>query len=71
MTLAFKQRHYESWPDEPIPALNDETPRAAVRSKAGRSQVTALINHIEFHESAEPEGVRFDVSVLRGELKLG
>jgi hypothetical protein len=69
--LAFKQSHYESWPDEPIPALDDKTPRASVRSKAGRSRVTALINDIEFHESAEPEGVRFDVSVLRRELKLG
>jgi hypothetical protein len=35
----LKVRHYRKWADEPIPALDGNTPRAMVRSSAGRRRV--------------------------------
>ena len=40
-------RYYAAWADEPIPALQGKTPRAAVRTAAGREKVDALIKEIE------------------------
>jgi len=34
---------YMGWLDTPIPALNNQTPRQAVKTKAGRQEVTMLI----------------------------
>jgi len=38
--------YYERWLDTSIPALGNKTPRAAVRSEAGRRQVQQLIRGI-------------------------
>lgn len=66
----LKQRHYAGWLDEPLPALGGQTPRQAVRRKAGRSQVDALLKHFENHESRLPPDEQIDFSGFRTELGL-
>jgi hypothetical protein len=70
LVLEFKRRHYADWGDHPLPALGGKTPRAAVRTQAGREQVDLLLKECEMMEARGPEGQRFDFSVLRGELGL-
>ncbi len=40
-------RHYEAWVNERIPALGNRTPLQAVKSRAGREAVEALVTQIE------------------------
>lgn len=68
--LEMKARHYADWPDHPVPALNGKTPRAAVRTKAGREQVNLLLKSCENMEARSPAGQRFDFTTLRRELGL-
>jgi hypothetical protein len=37
------KRSYEHWADEPIPALNDQTPRQAIGSVTGLERVKGLL----------------------------
>lgn len=66
----MKDRHYATWPDEPLPALAGKTARQAVRTQAGRARVDALLKQIERGEAMLPAGERFDVTPLRRELGL-
>ena len=68
--LSYKGQHYSAWPDQPLPALDGQTARAAVQTEAGREQVDLLLKEIESNEARAPEGQRFDFSVLRRELGL-
>jgi hypothetical protein len=40
-------RHYDSWVNERIPALGNRTPLQAVKSRAGREAVQALVTQLE------------------------
>ncbi len=66
----MKERHYADWADQPLPALEGKTAREAMRSRAGRERVDALLKDIEYHEASLPAGERFDVSVLRRAVGL-
>ena len=44
---AMMKQHYAAWVDEQLPALQGKTPREAVRTKAGKEKVDALIRGIE------------------------
>lgn len=44
---AYQRRHYESWPEIPLPALNGRTPLEAVKNADGREMVEALLNQFE------------------------
>lgn len=44
---AFQRRHYASWPEVPLPALNGRTPIEAVKDPDGREMVEALLNQCE------------------------
>ena len=71
MVRAVKEKHYQSWLDERIPALGGLTPREAAGGKAKDRQALALlVAEIENHEARLPEGQRFDVRGLRRELGL-
>ncbi len=70
LLLAVKAKHYADWIDQPIPALGNETPRAAVRTKAGRQQVDLLLKEGENREARLPAGQRFDFGSIRRELGL-
>jgi hypothetical protein len=66
----YKRQHYESWPDHAIPALGDQTPREAMKTRHGKDRVGALIREMEFHEARLPVAERADFSVLRKTLGL-
>ena len=68
--LQFKQAHYRSWLDEPVPALGGKTPRQATRTERGRAEVDLLLRTMENHEQrGAPEAV-FDFAEVRRELQL-
>jgi hypothetical protein len=70
---AFTDRHLHEWLDTEIPALDGKTPRRAVRSKAGRERVLALLKDIERseHRTARDLGTEpYDVSWMWQELGL-
>jgi len=70
MLLEFKRAHYQSWPDQPLPALDGKTPREATRTARGREQVDVLLRTMENHEQHDPDHA-FDFADLRKELGLG
>lgn len=58
--------HYESWPSQPLPALDGLTPLEAVETPAGREKVDALITDMEHASRGSPGQV--DAELL-GELR--
>jgi hypothetical protein len=46
-------RSYAHWADEPIPALNNQTPRQAIRSAAGLERVKGLLRSYEGGEAQQ------------------
>jgi hypothetical protein len=69
MLLEFKRAHYQSWPDQPLPALGGKTPREATRTARGREQVDLLLRTMENREQHDPDQA-FDFADLRKELGL-
>ena len=70
MLRAVKAKHYADWVDQPLPALDGQTPREAVRTKAGKAQVEMLLKDCEYLEGRLPEAQRFDFSVIRRQLEV-
>jgi hypothetical protein len=68
--LGFKEKHYATWPDVPLPALDGQTPREAVEGGRGRARVAALLEELERGEATVPPAQRFDVGRLRKDLGL-
>ena len=67
----MQRRHYESWPDTPLPALDGRTPRDAVKDPDGREMVEALISQFEREVGAMPVSTPREVfSNLRARLGL-
>ena len=66
----FKNQHYAGWCDEPLPALDGATPRAASRTAAGRKRVAVLLADLENHEARLPLAERYDVDLLRTTLNI-
>lgn len=64
--------HYRAWIDQPVPALDDETPRRAARSPALRPRLEELIGSLEaMYERALKEGApAYDPSWMWEELDL-
>ena len=66
-------KHYTTWPEIPLPALNGKTPLAAVRDEELRPAVIELLKSIEQLEAGRVEetgGDPFDVSFLWTRLGL-
>lgn len=61
-------KHYISWLDTPLPALNGKTPRQACRTKAGRQEVTMLIRTMP--DPAGPVPIRAPREAMLRELGL-
>ena len=70
LLLEFKERHYEDWLDQPLPALDEKTPRDAIRTAKGRASVDVLLKDMENHEQRSESGGAFDFSAIRHELGL-
>ncbi len=51
---AMLAQHYRRWLDLPVPALDDQTPRAAARTDAGRARVAALLDDMERDSAGQP-----------------
>jgi hypothetical protein len=67
----FQRRHYETWPEIPLPALNGRTPLEAIKDADGREMVEALITQFERDTSAMQVPVSSEVfATLRRRLGL-
>jgi hypothetical protein len=67
----FQRRHYENWPEIPLPVLNGRTPLEAIKDADGREMVEALITQFERDTSAMQVPVSSEVfATLRRRLGL-
>jgi uncharacterized protein (DUF2384 family) len=67
-------QHYRQCLDEPIPALDNKTPRQCARSKKGREKVIEWLKHLENNElrrTARQGQTPYDSRWMWDELKLG
>jgi hypothetical protein len=63
--------HWDAWFDIPVPALNNETPRQAAKTPAGRDLLKSLLLYYEQMDSRSPNNLfRADVNALRQKLGL-
>jgi len=68
---AFKARHYATWPDERLPALDGLTPRQAAAKPKYRARLERLLEEMERGESQVEPGRRFDFGAIRRTLGMG
>jgi len=64
--------YYNDWIDEPNKALNDKSPRDALKTKQGRKKLLAILAELEnLYRHAKQRGEPyFDIERLRDKLKL-
>jgi SEC-C motif-containing protein len=69
---AFYERHYRSWLDESLPALDGRTPREAAGLKSARPKIIALLKDMENLSARERlEGrTAYDFGWMWGELEI-
>ncbi|MBF8264557.1 MAG: SEC-C motif domain protein, partial [Dehalococcoidia bacterium] len=72
LLAGLMDKHYQRWLDEPVPALDGQTPRQAVKTKRGRAKVIALLKDFENRdEHRKTQGdVTYDVNKLKSALGL-
>lgn len=70
MMREYKAQYYAKWIEEPLPALDGISPRAASATREGRRKLVLLLDDLEILERNQPEGGRLDVAGLRRELGL-
>ena len=59
------------WADAAVPALDGQTPREAMQTHAGRTEVEKMINEWDHMQRRGPSsGYQFDFNRLRRELGL-
>ncbi|MBU1072052.1 hypothetical protein KKG45_02260, partial [bacterium] len=61
--------HWRTWPDIPLPALGDLTPRQAAATPTGRERLEVLLLEFAAHEEI-PGVMRPDIVALRRELGM-
>ncbi len=67
----MNREHWKAWFDEPIPALNDMTPRAASQTEEGRDLLSSLLLDYERRSSSSPNNIYSpDIPALRRDLGL-
>jgi hypothetical protein len=64
------RKHWENWLDDPIPALDNLTPREAARMKRGRDLLESLLLEYESHASTAEDPFRPDIKALRRTLGM-
>jgi hypothetical protein len=63
--------HWESWFDEPIPALDNKTPLEAAKTKLGREKLEALLLQYERHDQESNNNIfKTDIKYLKNKLSL-
>jgi SEC-C motif len=71
MLRDFKARHYATWSDHGLPALDGLSPREAASQPKYRARLETLLKEMEYHESRGEPGQRFDFGTIRRELGMG
>jgi hypothetical protein len=68
----FMERHYGSWPDQPLPALGNRTPRQAATLKSVRPRLIALLKEMEVRAERDRRAGRpaYDFTRMWAELGL-
>jgi hypothetical protein len=68
----FYEEHYRKWLDEPVPALDGRTPRAAAALKSAHPQLIALLKGMENLSARDRRAGRpaYDFGWMWGELGL-
>lgn len=72
LKLMAKQ-HWDAWFDNPIPALNNKTPRQAAKTEDGRERLEALLLHYERNDEHINEHAHYfkaDINFIRSKLNL-
>jgi hypothetical protein len=71
-SLAEQSRQrWEFWFDDPIPLLNNQTPREAAKTERGRDLLESLLLEYERRDENAPENIfSTDIAALRRELGL-
>ena len=67
------EKHWIAWFDTPIPALKNQTPRQATKTKDGQARLEALLLHYEQNNAKTNDKTQFfkaDINYLKAELKL-
>jgi len=68
---AMVKAHWENWFDEPIPALDNETPREAAETEEGKEKLEALLLLYERYDLEKGDHpFKADINYLRKELAL-
>lgn len=72
LVLDHQARHYRKWMDEPVPMLDDQTPRAAAKDRALRPKLEELLRDLDlmYQRSLVMGQPAFDASWLWDELGL-
>jgi len=71
LVMEYKQKHYSTWADQPLPALQGKSPRESVKTKACRKAVEDLLKDMENSENRMSKpGERFDFDPIRRDLRL-
>lgn len=64
-------KHWDSWPDTPVPALRGMTPRKAAKDPIGRELLESLLLDFESKNRHAPDAFkRVDTEKLRKELGM-
>lgn len=68
---AMAKAHWESWFDEPILALDNQTPRQAAKTEKGRERLEMLLLQYERHDLEKSDNpFKADIPYLKSELSL-
>jgi hypothetical protein len=72
LVTEYYEQHYRDWPDQPLPALGNRTPRDAARLKRVRPKLVALLQEFENMSARERLDGRpaYDFAWMWGELRL-
>jgi len=73
LTSDYYEKHYRAWPDQPLPALGNRTPRDAARLKRVRPKLVALLQEFENTSARERLDGRpaYDFGWMWAELGFG
>jgi len=63
-------RHWDQWVDEEVPALANQTPRAAATTALGRERLEALFAEFAWRSVDQPPHLRVNIEALREKLGM-
>lgn len=68
---AMVQAHWKQWLDQPIPGLQNKTPRQAAKTAQGRERLDVLLFQLDSqNQSAPDELLKVDIHYLKNQLGL-